>query len=65
MDRADKELTIDFDTAVKLKIYETIARTTKAPTSAEIAEELVPFVVGPCFDPRREKGGIWECHRAL
>jgi len=31
---------MDFDTAVKLNIYETIARTTQAPTSAEVAESL-------------------------
>ncbi len=31
---------MDFDTAVKLNIYETIAKTTKAPTSAEVAKAL-------------------------
>ena len=31
---------MDFDTAVKLNIYETIARTTQAPTSAAVAEAL-------------------------
>ena len=31
---------MDFDTAVKLNIYETIARTTQAPTSANVAEAL-------------------------
>jgi hypothetical protein len=31
---------MDFDTAVKLNIYETIARTTQAPTSADVAEAL-------------------------
>ena len=31
---------MDFDTAVKLNIYETIAQTTQAPTSAEVAESL-------------------------
>jgi hypothetical protein len=31
---------MDFDTAVKMNIYETIARTTQAPTSAEVAESL-------------------------
>jgi hypothetical protein len=31
---------MDFDTAVKLHIYETIARTTQAPTSADVAEAL-------------------------
>ena len=31
---------MDFDTAVKMNIYETIAQTTQAPTSAEVAESL-------------------------
>jgi hypothetical protein len=31
---------MDFDTAVKMNIYETIARTTQAPTSAEVAESM-------------------------
>jgi len=31
---------MDFDTAVKMTIYETIARTTQAPTSAEVAQAL-------------------------
>lgn len=31
---------MDFDTAVKLNIYETIARTTQAPTSADVARVL-------------------------
>jgi hypothetical protein len=31
---------MDFDTAVKLNIYETIARTTHAPTSAAVAQAL-------------------------
>ena len=31
---------MDFDTAVKMNIYETIARTTQAPTAAEVAESL-------------------------
>jgi hypothetical protein len=31
---------MDFDTAVKLNIYETFARTTRAPTSADVAEAL-------------------------
>ena len=31
---------MDFDTAVKLNIYETIARTTHAPTSADVAQAL-------------------------
>lgn len=31
---------MDFDTAVKLNIYEAIAETTKAPTSAEVARAL-------------------------
>ena len=31
---------MDFDTAVKMNIYETIARTTQAPTSADVAEAL-------------------------
>src|SRR5215470_3284405 len=31
---------MDFDTAVKLNIYETIAQTTQAPTSAEVAKAL-------------------------
>jgi hypothetical protein len=31
---------MDFDTTVKLNIYETIARTTQAPTSADVAEAL-------------------------
>ncbi len=31
---------MDFDTAVKLSIYETIAQTTQAPSSAEVAKVL-------------------------
>ena len=31
---------MDFDTAVKMTIYETIARTAQAPTSAEVAQSL-------------------------
>jgi len=31
---------VDFDTAVKLNIYETIAETTQVPTSAEVADAL-------------------------
>jgi alkylmercury lyase-like protein len=31
---------MDFDTAVKLNIYETIARTTQASTSADVAKAL-------------------------
>jgi hypothetical protein len=31
---------MEFDTAVKLNIYETIARTTQAPTSAEVAKAV-------------------------
>jgi Alkylmercury lyase len=31
---------MDFDTAVKMNIYETIARTTQAPTAAEVAESF-------------------------
>ena len=31
---------MDFDTAVKMNIYETIARTTHTPTSAEVAQSL-------------------------
>src|SRR5258708_26509613 len=31
---------MDFDTAVKMNIYKTIARTTQAPTSADVAKAL-------------------------
>ena len=31
---------MDFDTAVKMNIYETIARKTQVPTAAEVAESL-------------------------
>jgi hypothetical protein len=31
---------MDFDTAVKMNVYETIARTAQVPTSAEVAESL-------------------------
>jgi len=31
---------MDFDTAVKLTLYETIARTTQAPTAADVAQSL-------------------------
>jgi DNA-binding transcriptional MocR family regulator len=31
---------MDFDTAVKLEIYRTLAATTRAPTSSEVAKEL-------------------------
>ncbi len=37
---------MDFDTAVKMNIYKTIARTTQAPTSADVAKALsTPFRV--------------------
>jgi DNA-binding transcriptional MocR family regulator len=31
---------VDFDTTIKLNIYETIARTTRAPTTKDVAEAL-------------------------
>jgi Alkylmercury lyase len=37
---AKREESMDIDTAVKMNIYETIARTTQAPTSADVAEAL-------------------------
>ena len=42
---------MDFDTAVKLNIYETIAKTAKAPTSTEVARALDASVdeVGAAF----------------
>src|SRR5574341_1158399 len=35
-----KGVQMDFDTAVKLNIYETIARTTQAPTTLDVAHSL-------------------------
>jgi hypothetical protein len=35
---------MDFDTAVKLNFYETIAETTKAPTAAEVAKALATTI---------------------
>jgi Alkylmercury lyase len=37
---AKREEYMDFDTAVKMNIYETIARTTQAPTAADVAKSL-------------------------
>ena len=48
---------MDFDTAVKMNIYETIARTTQAPTSAEVAESLSvsPEEVAAAFERLHKK----------
>jgi hypothetical protein len=48
---------MDFDTAVKMNIYETIARTTRAPTSAEVAKSLstTPAEVEAAFDRLHKK----------
>ena len=48
---------MDFDTSVKLHIYETIARTTRPPTSAEAAEALNTTVeeVQAAFDRLHKK----------
>jgi hypothetical protein len=35
-----KGMHMDFDTAVKLNIYETIARTTQSPTTRDVAQSL-------------------------
>lgn len=35
-----QEAQVDFDTSVKMNIYETIAQTTRAPSSAEVAQAL-------------------------
>ena len=37
---SEKGSNMDFDTTVKLYIYETIAQTTRPPTSAETAKRL-------------------------
>ena len=48
---------MDFDTAVKLNIYETIAKTTKAPTSTDVAQALGARVeeVEAAFDRLHKK----------
>jgi hypothetical protein len=48
---------MDFDTTVKLNIYETIARTTQAPTSAEVARALrtSPEEVEAAFERLHQK----------
>ncbi len=48
---------MDFDTKVKLKIYETIAETTQAPTTHEIAQALgVPLTeVEAAFEKLHQK----------
>ena len=48
---------MDFDTAVKLYIYETIAQTTQPPTSSEAAKALNTTIeeVGTAFDRLHKK----------
>ena len=48
---------MDFDTIVKMSIYETIAKTTKAPTSADVAKTLGARVeeVEAAFDRLHKK----------
>ncbi len=48
---------MDFDTAVKLNIYETIASTTKAPTSTDVAAALGASIeaVEAAFDRLHKK----------
>jgi len=48
---------MDFDTAVKMNIYETLARTTQAPTSADVAESLStsPEEVAAAFERLHKK----------
>jgi alkylmercury lyase-like protein len=48
---------MEFETAVKLNIYETIARTTHAPTSADVAKALStsPEEVEAAFERLHEK----------
>jgi Alkylmercury lyase len=48
---------MDFETAVKMNIYETIARTTQAPTSADVAMSLSmsPEVVAAAIDRLHKK----------
>ena len=48
----DPSMKMDFDTSVKLNIYEAIARTTRAPTSADVAAALSasPQEVEAAFD---------------
>ena len=48
---------MDFDTTVKLNIYETIARTTHAPTSSDVATALStsPEEVEAAFERLHEK----------
>ncbi len=48
---------MDFDTAVKMNIYESIARTTQAPTSADVAESLSapPEEVAAAFERLHKK----------
>jgi Alkylmercury lyase len=48
---------MDFDTTVKLNIYKTIARTTHAPTSSDVATALStsPEEVEAAFERLREK----------
>jgi DNA-binding transcriptional MocR family regulator len=48
---------MDFDTSVKLNIYEAIARTTRAPTSADVAAALSisPEEVEAAFERLHQK----------
>jgi len=48
---------MDFDTAVKMNLYETIVRTTQAPTSADVAESLraSPEEVAAAFERLHKK----------
>src|SRR3989304_4107630 len=53
----DPSMKMDFDTSVKLNIYEAIARTTRAPTSAEVAAALSasPEEVEAAFERLHQK----------
>ena len=53
----DPSMKMDFDTSVKLSIYEAIARTTRAPTSAEVAAALSasPEEVEAAFERLHQK----------
>jgi hypothetical protein len=48
---------MDFDTTVKLNIYETIARTTQAPSAAQVAQSLATPLEGvlAAFDRLHQK----------
>ena len=58
---------MDFDTAVKMQIYETLARTARAPASAEVAAALgtSPAQVEAAFERYEENGDLKSLNRIV